>query len=126
MPGGTATQSFTVPGGVASIDSAMVQIDPASSVTAHATLFVNGTPRASTDATPVGDTQFGFGQVSVQPGDQVTLSISFSATFGSIDTVYTTGNPGGTFTASNSCSHGGANVSTSSTGLRAVISGWSG
>jgi hypothetical protein len=124
MPGGTATQTLTVPAGVASIDTAVVQIDPDPQVTAHAALSVNGTQRATAQAAAAGDTTFGFGAVAVSAGDQVALSFSFSATFGKIITVYTVGSPGGTFTASNSCSDGAPNVSTTSTGLRAVLSGW--
>jgi hypothetical protein len=62
--------------------------------------------------------------VAVSQGETVTVSIAFSASFGTIITVYTAGSPGGTFVATNNCS---AAVSTSSTsgGLRAVVSGWS-
>jgi hypothetical protein len=125
MPGGTASQAFIVPTGVASIDSARVQIDPDNTVTAHASLLVDGSVRATADASASGDTNFAFPSVPVKPGDQITLSISFTATFGKIITVYTVGNPGGTFTAANSCPDGAPSVSTSSTGLRAVMSGWS-
>ena len=124
MPGGTASQTFTVPGGVASLDTALVQIDPDARVTANASMSVNGSHRASTQAAAAGDTTLSFAPVSVGPGDQVTLSITFSASFGKIITVYTVGSPGGTFTASNSCSDGAPNVSTTTTGLRAVVSGW--
>jgi surface antigen len=126
MPGGSATETFVVPAGVASIDSALVQIDPDSRVNAHANLFVNGALRASADAAAAGDTRFAFPSVPVTGGATVALTISFTASFGKIITVYTVGAPGGTFTASNSCPAGAPNVSTSSTGLRAVISGWSG
>jgi hypothetical protein len=61
----------------------------------------------------------------VSPGQTVTLSIAFTATYGKIITVYTVGNPGGTFTASNSCPDGAPNVNTSATGLKAVVSGMS-
>lgn len=125
MPGGTVAQSFTVPPGVASIDTAMVQIDPDARVTAHATLYVGGTARATANAAAGGDTSFTFPSVGVAPGDQVTISIAFSATFGKIITVYTAGNPGGSLTASNSCPDGAPSFTTTTTGLRAVISGWS-
>lgn len=124
MPGGTATQTFTVPSNVAAIDAALVQIDPDASVTAHAQLIVNGSVRATADAAAAGDTTFSFGSVVVKPGDQVTLSLSFSATYGKLITVYTVGSPGGVFTASNSCSDGAPSF-TASAGLRAVVSGWS-
>jgi hypothetical protein len=125
MPGGTATETFLVPVNVASLDQALVQIDPDSTVTAHATLAVNGTTEASADAAAAGDTTFNFPSVPVSPGDSVTLSITFTATYGKIITVYTVGDPGGTFSASNSCSDGAPSLTTSTTGLRAVISGWS-
>jgi len=86
---------------------------------------VNGSVRATASATPAGDTRFTFGQVNVSRGDQVSFSVSFSSTVGKIITVYTAGSPGGTFTASNSCSDGAPNVNTTSTGLRAVVSGMS-
>lgn len=123
-PGGTVSQTFTVSAGVASIDTALVQIDPDSSVTAHATLSVNGSAKATADAAAAGDTTLSFPSVAVNPGDSVMLSISFTATSGKIITVYTVGNPGGTFTATNSCSAGAPNVSTTTTGLRAVLSGY--
>jgi hypothetical protein len=123
MPGGVATETFSVPPNVGSVDSALVQIDPDASVTAHATLSVNGVARGSADAAAAGDTTFSFPAIAVQPGDSLSLSISFSATYGKIITVYTVGSPGGTFNASNSCPDGAPSVSTSS-GLRAVISGW--
>lgn len=69
MPGGVVTQSFTVPAGVASIDHALVQIDPDTRVTASATLHVNGQQRASAATAAVGDTHFGFPAVAVKAGD---------------------------------------------------------
>jgi hypothetical protein len=125
MPGGTASQTFAVPAGVATLSGALVQIDPDSTVTAHLTVSVNGNAERSAAATAAGDTRFSFGPVSVHAGDSVTISISFTATYGKIITVYTAGSPGGTFTASNSCPDGAPNMSTTSTGLRAVISGMS-
>jgi hypothetical protein len=125
MPGGTASQTFTVPSGVASLSSALVQIDPDSTVTANLTVSVNGTAEATAAAAAAGDTNFSFASVPVQPGDSVTLSITFTATYGKIITVYTAGSPGGTFTASNSCSDGAPSLSTTATGLRAVVSGTS-
>lgn len=124
MPGGTGTQTFTVPSGVVTLNSAKVQIDPAS-VTGHMSIAVNGHIAATTAADAVGDTIFSFGPVTVHAGDVVTLSITFTATYGKIITLYTVGNPGGTFTASNSCPDGAPNYSSSSTGLRAVVSGMS-
>jgi hypothetical protein len=125
MPGGTASQAFTVGHGVATLNSALLQIDPDSSVTGHLALYVNGNLAATADAVAAGDTRFSFASVAVRQGSSVTLSISFTATSGKIITVYTAGSPGGTFTASNSCSDGAPNVSATSTGLRAVVSGMS-
>jgi hypothetical protein len=125
MPGGTVSQTFTVPAGVASLSSALVQIDPDSAVTAHMSLAVNGSVVVTADAVAAGDTQFWFGPVSVSEGDVITLSISFTATYGKIITVYTAGSPGGTFTTSDSCPDGASNVSLTNTGLRARVSGMS-
>ena len=125
MPSGMVSQTFTVPAGVASLNSALVQIDSASTVTAHLSLAVNGNVVATANAVAAGDTQFWFGPVSVNAGDVITLSISFTATYGKITTVYTAGSPGGTFTTSDSCPAGASNVSTTSTGLRAKVSGMS-
>ncbi len=124
MPGGTATQTFTVPAGVASLSSALVQIDPDSSVTAHLTLTINGVVRATAASLAAGDTSFGWPAVETSPGDQVSLSISFTATFGKIITVYSAAAVGGILTYSNSCSDGAPSGSTAN-GLRAVISGMS-
>jgi hypothetical protein len=122
-PGGTTTETFAVPAGVASVDAVKVAIDPDSSVTAHATLSVNGNPKASAVAS--GDTSFGFSPVPVRQGDTVTLSISFTATSGQIITVYSSGTPGGTFTTANSCENdANENARTSAAGLKAVVSGW--
>jgi surface antigen len=126
MPGGTASQTFVVPTGVASLDSAVVQIDPDTTVTAQASLAVNGTPKASASAAAAGNTTFTFpSSVPVAAGDTVTLSIAFTATSGKIITVYTVGAPGGTFTANNSCPDGAASITDGGTGLRATVSGWS-
>jgi hypothetical protein len=125
MPGGSAGQTFTVPGGVATLSGALVQIDPDSTVTANLTVYVNGSAAASATAAASGDTSFTFGPVGVRPGDTVTISITFSATYGKIITVYTAGSPGGTFTSYNSCPDGAPSLTTSATGLRAVVSGTS-
>ncbi len=125
MPGGTTTQTFTVPAGVASIDTALVQIDPDSSVTAHLRLSVNGALRATADASAGGDTRLSFPAVAVNGGDSISVSVSFTASSGKIITVYQAGNAGGSFTASNSCPDGAPNVGPSANGLRAVLTGWS-
>jgi len=127
MPGGTASQTITVPSGVTSIDTVLVQIDPASTVTAHASLWVNGVERAAADETAAGDNTFSFSPVAVHQGDSLRFSVSFTATYGQIITVYEVGNPGGTFSVQNSCPNdNNENFSKSSPGLRAVISGWNG
>lgn len=124
MPGGTASQTFSVPSGVGRIDSALVQIDPDSRVTAHLTVFVDGSARASADAAAAGDTRFSFGSVSVHSGQTVTLQISFTSTYGKIITVYTQGSSNGTFTAQNSCPDGAQSGSWPGAALRAQVSGW--
>ena len=124
MPGGTLTQTFTVPPGVASLDTALVQIDPDNRVQGTLALFVNGTQRATAAAAAAGDTTYAFPAVAVGGGEQVSLRIAFNASFGKIITVYTVGGGRGTFTASNGCSAGGSNLSTTSTALRAQVSGW--
>lgn len=123
MPGGTVTQTFTIRRGVASLDDALVQIDPDSRVTGHASLLVNGEVRATAAAAAAGDTRFSFPSVRVRRGDEAALSIRFSATFGKITTVYGAAAVGGTLTVSNSCPDG-APSTTSANGLRAVVSGW--
>lgn len=127
MPSGTVTQTFTVGAGVAYLDTATVQIDPNSSMTVHATLSVNGNEQASNDQTPTGDTAFNFDQVPVHPGDQVTLTLTWSGTAGKLDTIYTTGTPPNShLKITNTCSdYGSPHITdTVSTGLRATISGW--
>lgn len=131
MPGGEADQTFIVPAGVASLNRAQVQIDrdpdsaPPNGVMAHMTVFVNESSMAHADAYPAGNTQFFFESVAVSAGDTVRIHIWFTATYGKIIGVYTAGSPGGTFTVSNSCSDGARSLSTTTTGLRAVISGTS-
>ena len=124
MPGGTATQTFAVPIGVASLSSALVQIDPDSTVAAHLTLTINGVVRATATSTAGGDTSFSWPAVVTNPGDQVSLSISFTATFGKIITIYSAAAVGGALSYSNSCSDGAPSGSTEN-GLRAIVSGLS-
>ena len=123
MPGGTASQTFTVPSGVGRLSSALVQIDPDSRVTAHLTLAVDGAARAYADAAASGRTAFTFADVAVRAGQTVTLSIRFTATYGKIITVYTGGSVNGTFTAVNSCPDGAPNVTLTGTGLLAQVAG---
>jgi hypothetical protein len=101
-----------------------VQIDPAAAVTAHATLIVNRSARARNATSAAGDTHFSFSPVAVAPGDEVKLSITFSATEGKLIAIYAAAVVGGTFTAHNSCSDGAQSFSKAN-GLRAVVSGWS-
>jgi IPT/TIG domain len=124
IPGGTVTQTFTVPAGVASLSSAEVNIDPDATVTAHMSLTINGVVRAATQAAAAGDTFFSWPAVPVSAGDQAALSISFTATFGKLIAVYSAAPVGGTFTFSNSCSDGAQSGSIAN-GLRAVVSGLS-
>jgi hypothetical protein len=123
MPGGTVAQTFTVPSGIAALTQAVVQIDPDSTVTARATLSVNGTERAATTAIAAGDTTFNFGTVPVNAGDSVTLTLTMTATYGKIITVYSASLGPGQFTVTDSCPDGAANVSTTAVGLRSKILG---
>ncbi|MGN9920276.1 DUF4407 domain-containing protein [Micromonospora palomenae] len=126
MPGGTVAQTFTVPAGVAYLDRAKVQIDVNVSMTVHATLVVNGTPRATNDQIANNDTVFTFTKVAVRAGDSVTLRLTWTATKGKLDTIYLTGNPpGGHLVITNTCSDGAPSLNRTDIGLRAVVSGWS-
>jgi hypothetical protein len=122
MPGGTLSQTFVVPAGVTSLSNALVQIDPDASVTAHLTLSINGTQRATTTSAASGDTAFSWPAVPVSAGDQATLTISFTATFGKIITIYSAGAVGGTLTYTNTCSDGAPSGATAN-GLRARVGG---
>lgn len=127
MPGGTVAQTFTATRS-AVISSALVQIDPSPALTVTASVKINGTTAAGTTAVPVGDTTFTFSPIAVRAGDTVTLMLTWSGSpiSGSnpkLDTIYTVGNPGGSLSVRNSCSDGAPTYDTTSTGLRAVISG---
>jgi len=126
VPGGTARQTFTVPAGMVSITSALVQIDTVSGITGSMTVSVNGQQRASSSAATGGDVTFDFADVAVSGGDQVSVSITFSGHGkggGKIGTVYTAGSPGGRFSTSNTCPDGAPSVSRSPAGLRMVVHG---
>lgn len=123
MPGGTVRQSFTIGGQVATLSSATVQIDPDSRVSANLTLVLDGVPVASATSAASGDTNFSWSPVAVRSGQQATLQIYFTSSYGKIITVYTAGSPGGVFTTSNTCPDGAPSVTLSSTGLRAVVRG---
>ncbi|MEC3982385.1 hypothetical protein [Amycolatopsis sp. H20-H5] len=126
MPGGTVAQEFTVGSGITYLETATVQIDRNSSMAVHAALSVNGGTPATDDRTPADDTTFTFGRVPVHAGDKVTLTLTWSGTAGKLDTIYTTGTPPGShLVITNTCSDYGSphNLDTTSTGLRATISG---
>lgn len=126
MPGGSVSQTFAVPNGVANLDTALVQIDFNADMTVHATLSVNGTAKASNDQTPNNDTTFTFPRVSVRAGDTVTLTLTWTGRKGKLDTIYMTGNPPAShLVITNTCSDGAPSLNRTNTGLRAVISGWS-
>jgi len=74
-------------------------------------------------AEPRADPTSRSGRYPCSQGQTVTLSISFTATYGKIITFYSAGGPGGTLTVSNSCPDGAPSLSTTSTGSRAVVSG---
>jgi hypothetical protein len=109
---------------VASIDSALVFIDPDTRVTAElvaagqrsgARHGRGGRQRRHPLRLP------GRAGQSRRPGDVVD---HVHRDLRKIITVYTSGNPGGTFTAGNSCPAGAPNVNTTATGLKAQLSGW--
>ncbi len=116
LPGGTATQTFTVPSGAKALTSALVQIDHAP-VTVTVTVQVNGSAMGSAAATATGDTTFQFGRIPVSDGDQVTLVLGFVGAADTVDTVYTVGSPGGTFTATNTCTKEDYSITVSPAGL---------
>ena len=122
MPGGTVTQTYTVPPGVSSLTGAVVQIDPAP-VTVSATLSDGGTVVAQTSATAAGDTTFNFGAVPVKPGNVVTLTLTMTATSGKITTVYSAAGTPGQLTITDTCSDGATNITTATAGLRSKLLG---
>jgi hypothetical protein len=123
-PAGVVTQTFTVPAGVATLNSAKIQIDPAATVTANLTVS-DGGMSVTSSAVASGDTVFNFGALQVQPGDLVTMSLTFVSTSGSIITVYDAGasSMGGTMTVQNSCAADTTNWTSSNSALRAVVYG---
>lgn len=128
VPGGSFSQTMTVPSGVATINTVEIQIDPVATETASLTLSVNGTPRASASSTPSANTFFYLPNVAVSQGQSVSINVSLSdsgdSSKGQIITIYEAGAGGGVFTYSNSCVQvpNGSGSSTSNT-LRAVVSG---
>ena len=127
VPGGSFSQTMTVPAGVATINTVEIQIDPVATETASLTLSVNGTPRASASATPNVDTYFHLPNVAVSQGQSVAINVSLSdsgdSARGQIITIYEAGAGGGVFTYSNSCVQDNWNGSSTSNTLRAVVSG---
>lgn len=80
------------------------------------------------DGVTQADAVFSFSPVAVSIGDSVTLMLSFTYSSGNaqIATVYSQGNPGGTFQTSNPCSASrGENSTLTGSGLRAVVYGTS-
>lgn len=120
-PGGQVTQSFTV-AKTGTITSVLAQVDPDSTVTAHAALLVNGATKATSDQLAAGDTRFAFGPVPVHAGDTVTFQVAFTATYGKIISMYYSAQQPGTLSVSNSCRDGAGTFSVGN-GLRAVVSG---
>jgi hypothetical protein len=127
VPGGTFSQTMTVPAGVATINTVEIQIDPVPTETASLTLSVNGTPRASASATPNANTYFYLPNVAVSQGQSVAINVSLSDSGdnerGQIITIYHSGAGGGVFTWSNSCVQDDESGSSTSSTLRAVVSG---
>jgi hypothetical protein len=128
VPGGSFSQTMTVPAGVATINTVEIEIDPVPTETASLTLSVNGTPMASASATPDANTYFYLPNVAVSQGQSVAINVSLSdsgdSSKGQIITIYEAGAGGGVFTYSNSCVQdpNGTGSSTSNT-LKAVVSG---
>ena len=122
MPGGTVSQTYTVPSGVSALTKAIVQIDSAP-VTVNATLSDRGTIVAQTNTAASGDTTFNFGTVPVIPGDLVTLTLTMTATSGKIITVYSAAGMPGQLTITDTCSDGATNIRTSTVGLRSKLLG---
>ena len=122
MPGGTVSQTYTVPSGVSALTGAVVQIDPAP-VTVAATLSDGGAIVAQASATAAGDTTFNFGTVPVKPGDAITLILTMTATSGKITTVYSAAGTPGQLTITDTCSDGATNITTAAVGLRSKLLG---
>jgi hypothetical protein len=127
VPGGSFSQTMTVPAGVATINTVEIQIDPVATETASLTLSVNGTPRASASATPNANTYFYLPNVAVSQGQSVAINVSLSDSGdnerGQIITVYGSNAGVGVFTWSNSCVQDNESGSSTLHTLRAVVSG---
>ena len=133
-PGGTNTQTFTIPSNISRLERMVFQADAGTGTNAGAkvtaTLYVNGGQVWSGSVHPALDTTLNFGNVSVTPGASAMIKFVWSSsTSGHVDSIYLAGNSYGTFTASNACSwFGGStaytyNITTSSESLRAQIWG---
>ncbi len=127
VPGGSFSQTMTVPAGVATINTVEIQIDPVATETASLTLSVNGTPVASATATPNANTFFHLPNVAVSQGQSVAINVSLSDSGdeakGQIITIYGSNAGVGVFTWSNSCVQDDESGSSTSHTLRAVVSG---
>jgi hypothetical protein len=128
VPGGSFSQTMTVPAGVATINTVEIQIDPVATETASLTLSVNGTPVASTSATPTANTFFYLPNVPVSQGQSVAISVSLSDngdnSKGQLITIYGSNAGIGVFTWSNPCVQGNNESGSSTTHtLRAIVSG---
>jgi hypothetical protein len=128
VPGGSFSQTMTVPAGVATINTVEIEIDPVPTETASLTLSVNGTPVASASATPDASTYFYLPNVAVSQGQSVAINVSLSdsgdSPKGQIITIYGAGASSGVFSYSNSCVQDpNATGSTTTNTLRAVVFG---
>ena len=127
VPGGSFSQTMTVPAGVATINTVEIQIDPVATETASLTLSVNGSPKASASATPSANTYFHLPNVAVSQGQSVAINVSLSdsgdSSTGQIITIYGSNAGVGVFTWSNSCVQDTESGSSTSHTLRAVVSG---
>ena len=128
MPGGSFSQTLSVPSGVGTINSVNIQVDSGATQVTSLNLSVNGSVRASGQITGTSGGTWSFYDVAVSAGDGVTVSGSLSdpgdVASGQIATIYSQGSPGGTFSWSNSCVQDNQSGSTGSTGLKMRVSGW--
>jgi hypothetical protein len=124
---GKVTQTFVAPKDAWAISSATIQIDQQVATIVTAELALPNHRSVTAKAFAANDTSFVFPRTMVTPGDTITLSLTFSSAAeapSKLVTIYTAGEPGGTFAAINNCPDGAENVGpTTATGLRAIIKG---
>ncbi|MGA2837723.1 MAG: fibronectin type III domain-containing protein [Acidimicrobiales bacterium] len=129
VPGGSFSQSFTVPAGVGTIHSVSARIDvgPYPNPYLNLALSVNGVVRATGTLTGANSaTTWSFADVAVQQGDSVILTGSMTDPNGAsneqIDGIFQVVSGPGSFSWSNTCVQ--SNDSGSGGALEAQIAGW--